>query len=58
MLLGDGMLDLDAGVHLDEIELVILIEKFDGADAEIFHVPHRLGASLADPGAGGGAENR
>src|SRR5258705_10571623 len=56
--LGDGMLDLDAGIHLDEIELAILEEEFDGADAEIFHVPHRLGAGLADFGAGGGRENR
>ena len=54
MHLGDGMLDLDAGVHLDEIEVAVLKEKFDGADAEIFHVPHRLGAGLADPGARGG----
>src|SRR5665213_3782341 len=42
--LGDGMLDLDAGVHLDEIEFAVLVEKFDGADAEIFHVLHRFGA--------------
>ena len=41
--LGDGMLDLDAGVHLDEVELAVLVEEFDGADAEIFHLLHRLG---------------
>ena len=29
------MLDLDARVHLDEIELAVLVEEFDGADAEI-----------------------
>src|SRR4029450_5384251 len=41
-----------------ERDLAIRVEKLDGADAEIFHVPHRLGAGLADPGAGGGGENR
>ena len=30
---GHGMLDLKAGVHLDEIELAILVEKFDGTGA-------------------------
>jgi hypothetical protein len=30
-----GMLDLDAGVHLDEVELAVLVEELDGADAEI-----------------------
>src|SRR5207245_6894294 len=52
------MLDLDAGVHFDEIELAVLVEEFDGADAEIFHVPHRLGAGLANLGARGGGEHR
>ena len=33
--LGDGMLDLDAGVHLDEVELAVLVEELDGADADI-----------------------
>ena len=56
--LGDGMLDLDAGIHLDEIEFAVLIEKFDGADAEIFHLPHRLGAGRADLCARRGAKNR
>jgi hypothetical protein len=26
---GDRMLDLDAGVHLDEVELVVLVEEFE-----------------------------
>ena len=55
---GDGMFDLDAGVHLDEIELAVLVQKLDGADAEILHVLHRLGAGRADPGARGGGKNR
>ena len=54
--LGDGMLDLDAGVHLDEIELAVLIQELDGADAEILHVLHRLGAGRADLGARGGGQ--
>ena len=32
---GDRMLDLQAGVHLDEIELAVLVKEFDGAGAEI-----------------------
>ena len=40
---GHRMLDLDAGVHFDEIELAVLVEKLDGADAEILHLAHRLG---------------
>src|SRR5215470_4943338 len=45
------MLDLDAGVHLDEIELAVLVEELDRADAEIFELLHRLGDRPADPGA-------
>jgi hypothetical protein len=32
--LGDRMLDLDSGVHLDEIELAILVEELDRAGAD------------------------
>src|SRR3989442_1218119 len=46
--LGNGMLDLDAGVHFDEIELAVLVQELDGADTEIFHVLHRLGAGSTD----------
>ena len=46
--LGDGMFDLNAGVHLDEIEFAVLVEKFHGADAEILHLLHRLGDGRAD----------
>ena len=46
--LGHRMLDLDARVHLDEIELAVLVKKLDGADAEIGHVAHGLGDRLAD----------
>jgi hypothetical protein len=33
--LGDRMLDLQAGVHLDEEELAVLPQELDGADAQI-----------------------
>lgn len=56
--LGDGMLDLDTGVHFDEIELAVLIQELDGADAEILHVLHRLGAGRADLGARGSGKDR
>ena len=46
--LGHRMLDLDAGVHLDEVELAVLVEELDGADAEIVELAHRLGDDLAD----------
>ena len=56
--LGHRMLDLDARVHLDEIELAVLVEEFDGADAEIFELAHRLGDRLADLVARAGVERR
>ena len=54
--LGHRMLDLDARVHLDEIELAVLVQELDGADAEIFQLAHGLGDDLADPVARGGVE--
>ena len=48
--LGDGVLDLDAGVHLEEIEGAVGIEQeLDGAGADITdrrRRPHRRGAHL------------
>ena len=46
--LGDGVLDLEAGVHLDEVELASLVKKFDGADAAIAEIAHGLGHGFAD----------
>ena len=46
--LGHRMLDLDARVHLDEIELAVLVQELDGADAEILDLAHGLGDRLAD----------
>src|SRR6056297_616960 len=63
--LGDRVLDLQAGVHLDEIELAPLIQEFDRACAGIVDGRHRIGANLTDArallfgdaGAGGLLEN-
>ena len=46
--LGDGMLDLDARVHLDEIELAVLVEELDRADADIAELGHRPRDDAAD----------
>src|SRR5947207_5428998 len=46
--LGHRMLDLDAGVHLDEIKFTVLVQEFDGADAEIVDVAHGLRDGFAD----------
>ena len=54
--LGHRMLDLDAGVHLDEIELAVLVQELDRADAEIFELAHRLRDGLADGVARRGVE--
>src|SRR5262245_433488 len=35
------MLDLDTCVHLDEVKLAVLIEEFDGTDAEVLQFTHR-----------------
>ena len=35
-------------VHLDEIEFAVLVEKFDGADAEIANLAHGVRHDLAD----------
>ena len=51
--LGDGMFDLQARVHFDEIELAILIEKFDGAGARIAEFGNGACADIADPRAFG-----
>ena len=40
--LGHRMLDLQPGVHLDEVEFAVLVEELDGAGAAIAHFGHRL----------------
>ena len=47
--LGDRMLDLQAGVHLDEEELAVLVQELDGADAEVAELAHGVDHDLADP---------
>src|SRR5690606_9309209 len=52
------MLDLQPGVHLDEIELPVLVQELEGPGAAIAHLQARLDAAppdllsllLADPG--------
>src|SRR5713226_5779609 len=46
--LGHGMLNLNAGVHLDEIEAAVLVQEFDRADAKIVQIPHGLRDGLPD----------
>ena len=45
---GDRMLDLQARVHLDEIEAAVLVQEFDGAGAQIAQLGERLGDDAAD----------
>jgi hypothetical protein len=45
------MFDLQAGVHLDEVELAILIKELDGPGANVVDGSHGIGADLADLGA-------
>jgi len=58
--LGDGMLRLDARVHLDEVERALVKEELECAGADMakdladLHASlvHPIQAALADPGAG------
>ena len=52
------MLDLQTGVHLDEIELAILPEKLDCASAAVPHIGHGICANGAHPVALGGGQYR
>src|SRR5262245_14303860 len=46
--LGHRMLDLNAGVHLNEIEFAVFIEKLDGTDPEIADLAHGFRNRFAD----------
>ena len=46
--LGDGMLDLDARVHLDEVEVSVLIKELDRPGADIAEFRHGAGHHAAD----------
>ncbi len=45
-----GVLDLHAGVHLDEEKLIVLVEKLERSRAPVADLAARVGAALADPG--------
>lgn len=45
---GNRVFDLQARVHLDEVELAVLVEEFDRAGAAILQLLHRVGADLTD----------
>ena len=46
--LGDRMLDLHARVHLDEEELVVLVQELERAGAAVADRAAGIGAALAD----------
>ena len=45
--LGHRVFDLHAGVHFDEVELIVLIEELESAGAAVADFPARPGAALA-----------
>ena len=55
---GHRMLDLKPRVHLDEIELAVLVEKLDRADALVAEIAHGLRDAAADLVALDGVEGR
>src|SRR5205085_9177137 len=44
---GHRVLDLQPGIHLDEVEFAVLVKEFDGAGAAIAHLGHGLAYALA-----------
>src|SRR3546814_8844076 len=52
------MLDLQAGVHLDEVELAVLVEELDGAGAAVAELAHGGCHARADGLALGGVQRR
>src|SRR6185369_17247374 len=44
---GDRMLDLDAGVHFNEVELALFVQEFEGAGATIADLAAGIGTTLA-----------
>ena len=56
--LGHRMFDLNARVHLDEVEFAVLIKKLDGADTEIADLAHRFGDRFTDRVARAGVKRR
>ncbi len=56
--LGHRMLDLDARVHLDEVEAAVLVQELERAGAAIADAQAGVDADLADLGALLGADAR
>ncbi len=56
--LGDRMLHLEPGVHLEEEELAVLEEELDGAGADVAHGPGGGDRGSAHLFAGGGVDGR
>ena len=54
----DRVLHLQSGIHLNEIELAVLVEEFDRARAPVAELLHRLGDGRADLDARFGVERR
>jgi hypothetical protein len=46
--LGHRVLDLHAGVHLDEVELAVLVQELEGAGAAVADLAAGRGAAVAD----------
>ena len=55
---GNGMFHLQAGVHLDEEELAVFPQEFDGAGAAIFQLGNRFTHHFAHARPLGGVERR
>ena len=56
---GDRVFHLDAGVHLHEIEIELLVdEEFDGADAGVTDASHTLQGGLAQSTPQNGVNHR
>mmetsp|Transcript_23272 Transcript_23272/g.40173 ORF Transcript_23272/g.40173 Transcript_23272/m.40173 type:complete len:588 (-) Transcript_23272:1110-2873(-) len=53
---GDGMFDLQARVHLDEVKLTVFVEELDGARTGIVDIGHGISTDFADGGAFFGAD--
>ncbi len=49
---GDGMLDLQPRVHLDEVEPAVLEQELEGAHPAIADLPAGIGAACPDFGDG------
>jgi hypothetical protein len=58
VIIGHRVLDLHAGVHLDEVELAVLVEELEGPGAAVADLAARFGATLADALAGRGVDAR